>query len=151
MADAIKSKTFTAPRCRIMHDGKVVGRATGITIRVDTEYTDIDVIDDIETIEFAPVGYKVSGSMSFVRPVGTTLKSIGMIPATGKTSAQHLLNILNHGLKSLVLLDKPTNKYIATITNTVFTSWDASLQARGTMAMNVQWRAKRELDESEAA
>jgi hypothetical protein len=151
VATTVKGKTFTAPRCRILLDGKTVGRGTNVTIRVATEYADIDCIDSLETLEFAPVGYKVTGTIGKVKVVGTTPKSEGFFDRSGKTSDEHLLNLITSGYRVLQLLDKVENQSIAVINSVVFESWDLSVAARGVAALNMSWKAIRETDESETS
>ena len=145
------STTFTAPRCRIMHNGAIVGKGTQVSYTVDIEYADIDVIDNVEVDEFAPVAYRVNGTIGLVGAVGTTVKSLGFIPRTGKDADEHLLNILLHGESVLVLMDKKEAKNIATLYGVVFASHGFSLSARGVAGSNVSFKAKRETDESEAS
>jgi len=142
-------KTFTAPRCRILLEGKVVARGTNFTMRCSEEVQDVDVIDSVETIEYATVGYKVSGSIGRVKSVGTTVKSLGMFPNTGKDAEEHLSNILAMDGQVLQAMDKGESKVLHTITGVKFTDWDFSIAARGIGAVNVMWRAIRETDESE--
>lgn len=147
----VKGTTFTAPRCRIMMDGKTIGRGTNVSYTSETEYQPIEQIDSIEVVEWAPVGYRVTGSISQIGMVGTTPKSQGMFPATGKTSDEHLLNILLHGEKTLVLMDKPEKRNLVILYRVVFSTHGFSLAARGVAGRDVQFQAVRETDESEAS
>lgn len=146
----VKGQTFTAPRCRILVDGKIIARGTNVSFEVQTEYADIDVIDSVETVEFAPVGYKVSGTIGLVGLVGTTPKSMGLIPQTGKNAEDHLLNILLHDESVMQLLDKGEERTIVTLTRVVFQSHGFQVSARGVAGRNVSFKAIRETDESEA-
>jgi len=145
------STVFTAPRCRLLIEGKILVRATNFTIRASTEYQDIIVLDSIETVEHAPINYSVSGSIGKVIVVGSTPKSEGMFPQTGKDSSEHLLNILNLGARVIQVLDKKeNNRVLHVITGVTFTDWDRSIGARSVGAENISWRGIRETDESEA-
>lgn len=147
----VKGKTFTAPRCRIMVDAKIVGFGTNVTLNVALEYADVDAIDSIETLEFAPVSYKVSGTIANVGIVGVTYKTMGLIPQTGKDSDEHLLNILQQPEHSLVLMDKAESRNLHTVTRVKFGEHGFSLAAGGVAGKNISWKAIRETDESEAA
>ena len=144
--------TLTAPRCRIMLDGKIIGRGTDVTVNTTTEVQDVDCIDSIETIEYAPLSYKVSGTIGLVGTKGSTVKSLGMFPKTGKDANEHLLNILLHGESVLVLMDKATPaRNLMTINRVIFTDHGWSVSARQIVGINVTWRAIRETDEFEAS
>jgi len=147
----VRGTTFTAPRCRILMDGKTVGRGTNVSYQVAIEYQDVDVIDNFETEEYAPVSYKVSGSIGLVGIVGTTVKSRGMMPQTGKTADEHLLNVLLASEHVLVLMDKAERKNLRTINRVVFTQEGFSLAAGGIAGNDVQFKGIRETDESEAS
>ena len=146
----VRGKTFTAPRCRIMVSGKIVGWATNVTVNAETEFSDVTVIDSIEDVEHAPVGYKVSGTIGNVWIVGTTYKSMGLIPRSGKDSDEHLLNILQRPLHDLVLMDKAETRNIATITGVTFGGHSMQVSAGSVGGRNVTWKAIRETDEAEA-
>jgi len=145
----VKSTTFTAPRCRILLDGKIVGKGTNVQFTVEYEYQDIDVLDNIEVEEFAPVSYRVNGSIGIVGAVGTTVKSLGMFPETGKDKDEHLLNVLLHGQSVLQLMDKVESKTLHYLYGTVFASHGFSVAARGISGVNVNFKSIRHQDESE--
>lgn len=145
------SKVLTAPRCRIMVDGKILARGTNVSYTAELEYQDVDVIDKFEVEEFAPVGYRVNGSISVVRVRDTTVKSLGLIPDTGKTSEEHLQNTLLQADVTMVLMDKANPpKNLAVLTGVKFQSYGWALAARGIASENIPFKAIRETDESEA-
>lgn len=146
----VKSKVFTAPRCRVMMDGKIVGYGTNITVNVSTEWGDVDCIDSIETLEFVPLSYKVSGSIANVGLVGTTYKSMGMVARTGKDADEHLLNLLHDNEHALVLMDKAESRNIVTIVRVKFGDHGFTVNAGAISGRNINWKAIRETDESEA-
>jgi hypothetical protein len=147
----VKGKTFTAPRCRIMVDGKIIGWGTNVSFSAPTEYQPVKAIDSIETKELAPVDYSVSGSISTVGIVGTTLKSMGLLPNTGKDADEHLLNILQQPEHVLVLMDKAEKKNLHVITGVKFGEQGLQVAAGGIAGRNVSFQGIRETDESEAS
>lgn len=145
----VKSKIFTAPRCRIMVDAKIIGYGTNITVNVQNEWGDVDCIDSIETLEFVPLSYKVSGSIANVGLVGTTYKSMGVVPRTGKDADEHLLNFLQQPEHTLVLMDKPEARNLVTIVRVKFGDHGFTVNAGAISGRNISWKAIRETDESE--
>jgi hypothetical protein len=134
-----------------MVDGKIIGWGTNVTVNVVHEHQDVDVIDSLETVEYAPISYKVSGTIGTVGVVGSTYKSMGLVPMTGKDAEEHLLNVLQDPDHSLVLMDKAESRNIVTITKVKFMTHGFNLAAGGIAGRNVEWRAIRETDESEAS
>jgi len=146
----VRGKSFTAPRCRILVDGTIVGWATNVSVNVDVEYTDIQAIDSLEDIEHAPVSYKVSGSVGNVWISGETYKSKGFIPRSGKSSDEHLLNILQRPLHTIVFVDKVEGVNVTTVTGVTFSSHNMQVGAGAVGGRNINWKGIRETDESEA-
>jgi len=146
------SKVLTAPRCRIMIDGKILARGTNVSYTAEISYEDVVVIDKLEVDEFAPTGYTVNGSISVVRVRDTTVKSLGIIPETGKNSEEHLQNVLLQADVTMVLMDKADPpKNLAVLTGVKFLSYGWALAARGIASENIPFKAIRETDESEAS
>jgi hypothetical protein len=131
-------------------DGRTLARGTNVQYTVEIDYQDIEVLDNVEVDEFAPVAYRVNGTIGMVKVTGTTPKSLGLIPETGKDHEEHLENILLQADIALVLMDKkspPTN--LTTLTGVKFSSYGWAVAARGIASENIAFKAKRETDESE--
>ena len=143
---------LTAPRCRIMFDGKTVARGTNISVNVAYDVQPVIGIDSLEALEHVVTGYSVSGSISKVGVRGETVKSLGLFPNVGKDADEHLQNVLLHKEGVLVLMDKAKPpKSLMTIVRVTFASHGWQLAAGGLVGIDVEWQAVREVDESEAA
>lgn len=144
------STYLTAPRCRIVIDGRTLARGTNVQYTAEIDYQDGEVLDNVEVDEFAPVAYRVSGTIGMIKTRGITPKSLGIIPETGVDADEHLENILLQKDITLVLMDKadpPQN--LATLTGCKFSTYGWAVAARGIANENIAFRAKREKDESE--
>ena len=144
------SEVLTAPRCRILIDSRPFARGTNVQYTAEIDYQDVEVLDNIEVEEFAPVAYRVSGTIGMVKAKGLTPKSLGLIPETGVDHEEHLENILLQAEITLVLIDKkspPTT--LTTLTGVRFGSYGWAVAARGIATENISFKAKRETDESE--
>ncbi len=144
------SEVLTAPRCRILIGGRTFARGTNVQYTAELDYQDVEVIDNFEVLEFAPVAYRVNGTIGMVKVRGVTPKSLGLVPETGQNHEEHLENVLLQAEVVLVLMDKkdpPTN--LTTLTGVVFTTYGWALAARGIASENIAFKAIREKDESE--
>jgi len=145
------STYLTAPRCRIMIDGRIFARGTNVQYAAELDYQDGEVLDKVEVDEFAIVAYRVSGTIGMIKTRGITPKSLGLIPETGKDDDEHLENILLQKDIVVVLMDKANPPQdLATLTGCKFTSYGWAIAARGVASENIAFKAIREKDESES-
>jgi hypothetical protein len=144
-----KGRIITGARGRLLINGKKVGYCTQVSIREEIDYVPGEFLDNIEVEEFTPDAYRVSGNCGFVRVFGETLKSQGFFPKTGATSEQHLRNILLQAEISLVLEDNKNNKPMETVVGVRFAGRNLQLGARGVAGHDVDFVARRALDESD--
>lgn len=144
-----RGRVLTGARAKFSINGKKIGYATGVNFRENIEYEDIRGLDSIEVLEQVPVGYTVTLSARRTRLVEETYKSMGLFPATGVDSAEHLLNILNAQDFTATVEDSKTGKLIATIAEVKFESVGWNIDARGAVGEDSTFRAIRAKDESE--
>lgn len=144
-----KGKVFTGARARFLINGIKIGYATNCSGTEEIMYEPVDALDNIETEEYVPVGYRVSFSAGRIRLVGNTLKQEGFFPKTGKTPEEHLDNILKQGDMVCSIEDSKTKKVLMTLQQVKVASQNFSVQARGMTATDVQFVAVRMKDESE--
>lgn len=143
---------LTAPRCRIMFNGKIFAYGTNVAVNVAYDVQPVKCIDSLETLEHVITDYDVSGSISKVGIRGTTVKSLGLFPQVGKSADEHLQNTILQDEGVLVLMDKATPpKNLMTILRVTFASHGWQLAPGGLVGVDIQWQAIRETDESEAA
>jgi len=149
MATKPTTKSITAARCRIQINGKIIGFGTGLQCNVTYSYQPVEVIDNLETEEHAPVGYTVDGSISLVEISKRSSTTMGLRPPRGKDADEHLQNLLLMDDAVIVLMDKGVNKNFRQIQGVRFNSDGFSVNARGIAGVNVGFHAIRELDVSE--
>lgn len=146
---AEKGLLFTGARARFSINGIKVGYAKNVAGREEIQYEPVEVCDNIEVEEHAPVAYRVSMSASVFRIVGKTLKSLGWFPSVGANTEAHLLNILNSGELTATIEDSATGKLLATVEQVKVASRNFSIDARGVVGEDVEFVAIRMKDESE--
>jgi sulfur transfer complex TusBCD TusB component (DsrH family) len=145
-----KGRVITGARLRFMLAGKKVGYATGVSGREEIEYQPCDVLDNVETEEYVPVGYRVQLRANFLRIYGETPKGQGYMPKTGTTPEKHLENILLQDGMTAVLEDSKEKKPIEQFMEVKVAARDFTAQARGITAVDVEFVALRNFDESES-
>ena len=144
-----KGRVITGARARLSIQGIKVGYTTQVTVGEDINYEPIDVLDSIETEEHVAISYKVSVSARKIRIVSETLKSIGWFPSTGKSTEEHLLNILTSGELTMVVEDTKTKRAIATVEGLKIASINYDIDRAGVVGEEIKFVARRLKDESE--
>lgn len=142
---------LTGCRARFSLNGVKVGYATGVTLQETIDFQPIDVLDNIQTTEHAPTGYRVTLSARLVRIVGTTLKSQGFLAKQGTSPDVHLSNILSTGVLAASLEDSATGKVVANVEGVRISEQSMQVDARGVVGQNVTFVAIRVRDESDIA
>jgi len=146
-----KGNLLTGARARFSIEGVKVGYARNVAITEEIEYQPVEVLDNIEVEEHVPVAYRVRFTASMFRIVGETLKSKKWFPKTGKSTDDHLTNILDTGVLSAQIEDTRTNKVISYLDQVRVASHNWTIDARGIVGEEMEFVAIRVKDESEVA
>lgn len=146
-----KGRILTGARARFLLDGKKVGYARNVAMTEEIEWQPVETLDNIEVEEHVPIAYRVSMSASMFRIVGSTIKSEGFFPATGKSAEEHLVNILQAGVLGAQLEDSKTSKILAVVEQVRVASHNWTVDARGIVGEDVTFVGIRIKDESEVA
>ena len=144
-----KGRIFTGARARFSLNGVKVGYARNVNISEENGYEPIEVLDNIEVEEFAPVSYRVTFTASMFRIIGETIKSRGWFPANGKNTSEHLQNILTSGDLTATIEDSKTGKIVSTVEQVKVASHNWTVDARGVVVEDVTFVCIRVQDESE--
>jgi len=144
-----KGRILTGARARFSLNGVKVGYARNVQVGETVDYQPVQTLDNVETEEFAPVGYDVTFSASHFRIVGETVKSLGWFPKVGGNTEEHLTNILTTGDLTATIEDTKTGKIIATVEQVKVASHNWTCDARGIVGEDMTFVAIRVKDESE--
>jgi hypothetical protein len=144
-----KGRIFTGARARFLLNGVKVGYARNVNVSEEIGYEPIEVLDNIEVEEFAPVSYRVTFTASMFRIIGETIKSQGWFPSNGKNTAEHLENILVTGDLVATIEDSKTGKVFATVEQVKIQSHNWTVDARGVVGEDCTFNCIRVSDESE--
>ena len=136
-----KGRVLTGARARFMIEGKRVGYATDVSFTEEIQFEEVDELDNIEAVEFVPVGYRVRFTASIVRIVGHSLKALSIFP--------RVENILTSGVLTVAIEDPVTGQIILTLEQVKAENYNYNIPARGIAVQNVQFNAIRARDESE--
>lgn len=144
-----KGRIITGARARLSIDGIRVGYCRQVAFTESIDYEPVNVLDNIEVEEFAPVGYDVRGTAGFVRIVEETLKKNGFFPAVGGDSREHLENILVSKGLTLTVEDTKTSKIVTILEQVKITSHNWTFANRTISGEDIEFVAIRSKDESE--
>ena len=150
MPAGIRGNCLSGARGVLLINGAKVGWATSVEVREMIDYRPVRVLDDVEVVDFAPVGYgPVQVSMATLTIVGQTLKSQGLFPKAGQEEGGHLLNILNQGELNLSVEDRKTGTVAFLVIGLVIADQNFSVEAGNLSGTRVSGMARRVLDGSE--
>jgi hypothetical protein len=148
---AEKGRVLTGARSRFSIEGRKVGYATNVNGSEEIEYQPVEVLDNIEVSEHVPTAYRATLTASLVRIVGETIKSQNFFPSAGKSTEEHLQNILAQGEMVAMLEDSKTSKTVMTAEQVKIASRNFSVAARGIVGKDINFVLIRMKDESEIA
>lgn len=143
-----KGRILTGARARLSIGSRKVGYARNVAVGENIEYEEVRVLDNIQVEEYVPVAYGVTFTASQFRIVGETVKQLGWFPNLGKTTSEHLQNILLTGDLSASIEDTKTNNVVATVEQVKLSSHNYSIDTRGIVGEDVTFVAIRLRDES---
>lgn len=154
------TNTFSGARSIFRIDGAKIAFASGVNGGEEIQMEPVDVLDNLETQEHVPTGYRTQLSCSVFRTVkgaqgatppreGTygSLKEMGVFPQAGANP----LNILTTGLMVATVHDRLTNKPVSQWEEVKSTGHNFSVTSRGIVGENCNFVAIRLKDESEVA
>jgi hypothetical protein len=165
----MSTNTFSGSRAIFRVQNKVVAYAAGVDVNEEFSYEPVDVLDNIATSEYVPVGYRVSFTCQIFRTVANTVStgpisttgpnaptegqlgslknpSIGILPRNSGTPSE----ILTNGYLSASITDRLTNTTLYRLQECKATSNSFSTTARGIVSQQIGFNAIRLLEEADA-
>lgn len=140
---------FTGPRCRFTLNGVVVALGRSVQVQDELVYDPIKVLDNLEVIEHEPIDYNCSMSAAEVMIVGKTLEALGFAALKGQTPAEHLRNVLSLPDITAQLEDNTGEIIVARVFGVKLSSRSFAVDARGSVARDLQFVARRMKEASE--
>lgn len=154
MSNALPSgtgtKVFSGARAIFVFNGTPIAFASGVDGSEEIMYQPVEVLDNLEVVEHVPVGYRTTLSCAMFRTIS---KGPSTDDTPGSIKQQNIFplesNILTTEGVDVFIVDRISNKTIATFHNVKTASYRFSITARGIVAQNVQFVTTRLTDEAE--
>lgn len=144
------TKVFSGARAVFVFNGTQIAYAAGVEGSKEIIYQPVDRLDQLETDEHVPVGYRVSLSCSIFRTIS---KGPSTDDTPGSLEQQaifpQLENILTTEGCDVFIIDRISNKTIATFYKVKTATQRFSISARGIVMQNVSFVTTKMTDESQ--
>jgi hypothetical protein len=144
------TKVFSGARAIFMFNGSPVAFASGVDGSEEIQYQAVEVLDNLEVVEYVPVGYRVTLTCAMFRTIS---KGASTTETPGSIKQQNIFptaqSILTTEGVDVLIIDRISNKAIATFQNVKTSSYRFSITARGIVAQNVTFMSTRMTDEAE--
>ena len=132
-----RNRTMTGARARVLWDGKKIGWATDVRAGDNHDYRPAVVLDELYVAEHVLAGYTAHVSMGMLFLIGRALRDLGLTPAHGATSQDHLRNALALGELTIAILDNQTSEVIGQVLGVKVRDRDVTFQAGNLVGMQV--------------
>ena len=127
------SKALTGSRASVKLNGVKVAFASGLNVNVENTLTDIDVLDQLETAEFAETGHKCNFSVNLFKIDENSAEDFGFDPA-------NIDELLSQAELTFEVFDRLEDKVRFTITGVKNEGGSGTMDARG--VWNGTWNFK---------
>jgi len=134
------STVMTGAKAKFTIDGKVIAYASNVSYNENIQYEAINVLDQLNVLEHAEVGYTVDMQCQSFRVPNQSVKQLGIMKS--------LPQLLTQGVMDAMVVD-PDGNIILLMTGTKIQARQATVDARGVMTETwsfVGLQAKDELD-----
>ena len=142
---AYTGRVVSGARARLIINGKVIGFATGVNISENIALQPVDVLGEIDPVEYEPLGRTVMMNCTAVRIKASSFKTLGVIPR-GDT-----VEIVNMAELDALIEDVVTGDIIMKVSRLKAEAFNARVDTTGIMTMDVSFRGIRVFDEEDAA
>ena len=131
---------FTGPKAIFRIAGIPIAYASNATWNENIQLEEVNVLDKVETLELAEVGYRVDMSCQTFRVVNKSVKQLGIMPK--------LQEILTQGELTCEIVDRATGTVILLMEGVKLESRATSVDARGVATENWSFKGIKSSDES---
>jgi hypothetical protein len=136
------SRVMTGAKAIFRLNGVQVAFASNVSYNENIQLEEVNVLDRIETLEHAEVGYRVDLNCTAFRVQNESVKQLGIMP--------RLQDILVSGELTAEIIDRVSNSVILLMEGVKMESRQTTVDARGVMTETWGFRGIRSSDESAA-
>ena len=142
---AYTGRVVSGARARLTVNGKVIGFATGVNVSENIVLQPIEVLGEIDPVEYEAVGRSVMMSCTAVRIKAKSFKTLGIVPR-GDT-----VEIVNMSEVDALIEDIITGDIIMKVTRLKAESMNWRVDTSGIMTMDASFRGIRAYDEEDSS
>ena len=142
--------TFTGARAKLTIRGKEIARAVDVSGSEGIQFATVEVLNNVQVYEHAPVGYLVTLRASQVYVFKSALKALDLFPKTLNDPEKHLASILGSDEIDVTIVDTYRNETFWIAQGCQIASKDFSFGARDIVVENVEFVVKRAFDYTDA-
>lgn len=121
-------------------NGVQVAYASSVTFNENIQLEEVNVLDKIEVVEYAEVGYRVDLSCQSFRVANESVKQLGIMSRLG--------DILTQGVLTAEVIDRVSGAVILLMEGVKLESRQTSVDARGLMTESWNFKGIRSSDEA---
>ena len=134
------SQVMTGAKAIFRLNGTQIAYASSVTYNENIQLEEINVLDRIDTLELAEVGYRVDLSCQTFRVQNQSIKQLGIM--------SRLPDILTQGELTAEIIDRTTNAVILLMEGVKLESRQTTADARGVMTETWSFKGLRSTDEA---
>ena len=134
------SKVMTGAKAIFRINGTKIAFASNVTWNENIQLEEVNVLDQLEVVELAEVGYRVDFSCQTFRVADVSVKQLGIMP--------RLEDILASGELTAEVIDRQTNAVILLMEGVKLESRQSTVDARGLMTETWNFRGRKSSEES---
>jgi hypothetical protein len=134
------SKVMTGAKAIFRLGGSQVAFASSVTYNENIQLEEVNVLDQLEVVEHAEVGYRVDLSCQNFRVANASVKQLGIM--------SKLNQILTQGELTAEIVDRATNAVILLMEGVKLESRQTQVDARGLMTETWTFKGRKSSDEA---
>ena len=137
------TRVMTGARAKFYINTIQIAYASNVSYTEEIQLEEVNVLDEIQVVEHAEVGYRVTMQCTTFRVLNKSVKSLGIM--------QQVDSILTQGVMTSYITDTtdPDGGNIIFLTGVKLESRQSSVDARGVMTETWNFKARKAADESE--
>ena len=136
------STVMTGAKAIFRLAGNQIAYASNVTFNENIQLEEVNVLDKLEVMEYAEVGYRVDLSCQTFRVAGSSVKQLGLMQKLGA--------ILTQGDLTAEVVDSVTNTTILHMEGVKLESRQTTVDARGLMTETWSFKGIKSSDEAGA-